>query len=118
MLQADDASNRQRWMEFIQKLNIKHQATWQGKMAQLSPQSVRRLSSPQPVSSLKSGGGGPGGGLFGRIKRTLIRHQRDAGEADYSSFIAFGQPLKDCPVSPDNKVYYMLGKLGSVSDML
>ena len=89
-------------MELIQKQNAKFQSAWQGKMVQLSPQSVRRLSSPQPIQGGKSSGsGGAGGGLLGKIKRTLIRHQR---EIDYSSFIAFGQSLKDCPVSPDNKV--------------
>ena len=89
-------------MELIKKQNAQQQASWQTKMVQLSPQSMRRFSSPQPAKSTGAGvgGGGGGGGLFGRLKRTLKR--RD--DTDYSSFTAFGQALKDCPVSPDNKV--------------
>ena len=81
-------------MDFIQQLNQKHSK--HRKQLQLSPQTLRRNSSPQP--SIK-----PGHGLLGRIKKTLKKHQRD-GDMDFSSFTAFGQPLQDCPVSPDNKV--------------
>lgn len=103
-VQADDAPSRQRWMEFIQQLNAKQ------KLVPGYLDSLRRMSSPQPMlsGSGKSGGGSTGGGgtsLFGRIKRTLTR-QRDSDGPDSSSFVAFGQPLKDCPVSPDNKVCF------------
>ena len=94
ILQADDAPSRQRWMEFIQQLNQKHSKH----KKLLSPQAGRRMTSPSP-QPYKPGTGG----LLGRIKKTLkAKHQR--GEAEDSSFIVFGQPLKDCPVSPDNKV--------------
>ena len=102
--QADDAPSKQRWMEFIRQVNMKHQTTsWPGKLAQLSPQSIRRMSSPQPAK--QAGGSSTGStSLLGRLKRTLKRYQQENDGTDYSSFTAFGQALKDCPVSPDNKV--------------
>lgn len=93
-------------MEAIQQANAKSPSTWQAKFVQFSPQSVRRASSPQPMQAQggKSGGGGSGtGGILGKLKRTLTR-QREADNLDYSSFTTFGQPLQNCPVSPDNKV--------------
>lgn len=101
-LQADDAPSRQRWMEAIQQENSK-QPSWQNKLTPLSPQSARRMSSPQP----KLSGGmasGSSTSFLGRLKRTLKRNQQEVDGTDYSSFTAFGQVLKDCPVSPDNKV--------------
>ena len=97
-------------MDFIQQLNAKHQTTsWQGKLSQLSPQSLRRMSSPQPIKTA-GGGAGSNTGILGRLKQTWQRRQQDSNGTDFSSFTAFGQPLKDCPVSPDNKVCFKQDK--------
>ena len=39
-------------------------------------------------------------GFIGKLKRAFTR---DTDEPDFSSFVTFGHPLEDCPVSPDNK---------------
>lgn len=129
LVQADDAPNRHRWVDFIQQLNGHHDNGHQDpnipgdstsppykpfrhvgppspphkhSLGPPSPSTLRRMSSPNPPSSQhlpKS----TGTSLLGRIKRTLTR-QRDSEEPDYSSFTTFNQPLQDCPVSPENKV--------------
>ena len=46
--------------------------------------------------------GGGGTRLLDKLKRTLTRREND--EPDFSSYVTFGQPLEDCPVSHENKV--------------
>ena len=40
--------------------------------------------------------------FMNRIRRVLTG-QRNGDEPDSSSFVTFGQPLEECPVSADNK---------------
>jgi len=115
-LQADDASNKQRWVGFIQDLN--EHSDYNGTTPTPGiqgppspPQKPRHLQPPSPNSALRrmsspvntlSTTASKSSGFLSRIRKTLTRKQTE--QDDYSSYTTFQQPLHNCPVSPDNKV--------------
>ncbi len=62
----------------------------------------------RPPPSPTDEGHGGSRGILDKIKKYRVQRGRTKDEPDFSSFITFGQPLEDCPVSLENKVHTVL----------